>query len=286
MQGRLPNFLVIGAAKAGTTSLYSYLKEHPQIFMSPIKETKYFAYEGKPTKTFLGTNEHFPVTTIEKYMNLFEDATHELVIGEASPRYMWSPVAAERIKELIPEAKLLAVLRNPADRAFSDYMMGVTRREDKREMEDALSEDGHYIQLGFYHGQLKRYFDIFPRDQIKIYLFEELKQDTLSVMRDVFDYLGVDTTFEPDVISRHNVGGTPKNKTLNMLLMKIEHTDTIKTMAPSWAARGYRSIRKKNLGDKAEFSRDLRRRLIDIYRNDILNVQDLIQRDLTSWLES
>jgi hypothetical protein len=107
MRRTLPTFLIIGVAKAGTTSVYAYLKEHPQIYMSPIKETNYFAYQGKDTKTFLGKKPYneFPVTTMEQYLALFEHAADKVAIGEASPLYFESPVAAARIKRTLPEAK-------------------------------------------------------------------------------------------------------------------------------------------------------------------------------------
>ena len=190
---RLPNFIIIGAARAGTTSLYAYLSQHPQIFMSPIKETRFFAYEGPDTKTFLGRPNPniFPITTLEEYRALFEPAKSELAIGEASPIYLESPVAAQRIKQLLPEAKILAILRNPADRAFSDYLLALRYGRADWKVEDAFGEDEHYVQVGFYYGKLKRYFDLFPREQIKICLHADFSRDAISVMQDIFEYLGV-----------------------------------------------------------------------------------------------
>ncbi|MCP4614778.1 MAG: sulfotransferase, partial [Planctomycetes bacterium] len=214
MLNKLPNFLIIGAAKAGTTAIYAYMKQHPQIFMSPIKETNYFAYDGKDAKTFLGRKAYndFPIATIAEYAELFKGATNQLVIGEASPLYLESPLAAGRIRELLPEVKLLAILRNPADRAFSDYVMALRLGRGTLAVEDAFEEDEHYVQVGFYYDKLKRYFDLFPREQIKVCLYDDLNQDTLLVVQDIFEYLGVEQTFEPDVASRHNVGGIPKNR--------------------------------------------------------------------------
>ena len=288
MHRKLPNFLVIGAAKAGTTSLYAYLEQHPQIFMSPIKETNYFAYEGKRTKTFLGelANNEFPITTLKKYEDLFQDARDESAIGEVSPLYLESPVAAERIKKLLPEVKLIAVLRNPVDRALSDYMMAVRLGQSTGILEDVLDENAHYVQVGFYYEKLKQYFNLFPREQIKIYLYADLAQDTLSVVHDMLIYLGVDPAFKPDVSLRHNAGGMPKNKVLAMILAKIRKNETLKYHTPNWTKSLYDLIYNQNLGDKIELPQDLRKQLINLYRENVLQVQDLIQRDLTHWLEA
>jgi len=284
---KFPNFIIIGAAKAGTTSVYAYMKEHPQVFMTPIKETNYFAYEGKKTETFLGrrARNNFPITTIEEYTALFKDAKNESILGEASPSYLESPIAAERIKKLLPEAKLLAILRDPADRAFSAYMMALREGHQANWIvQSAFNEDEHYVQVGFYYDKLKRYFDLFPREQIKICLYHDLSPDTLSVVQDIFEYLGVDTSFEPDVASYYNVGGIPKSKALNKIMVKTRRNKTLRSIAPNWAISYYRAIYNKNLSKKIEFPQDLRGRLIDLYREDILKVQDLVQRDLTCWL--
>ena len=109
----LPNFLIIGAPKAGTTSLYSYFREHPAIFMPELKEPRFFGYEGQ------GDRIRFPVRTLEEYTALFDGVTTETAIGEATPHYLVYPVAAQRIRDLIPGVRLIASLRDPVDRAYS-----------------------------------------------------------------------------------------------------------------------------------------------------------------------
>lgn len=122
----LPNFLIIGAAKAGTTSLYHYLAQHPQIYMSPIKEPNFFALEERCVD-FRGPGDHlyikqFSVTELERYRSLFQGVTHEQAVGEASPLYLYSPVAPARSHRYVPEMKLIAILRHPVDRAYSAFL--------------------------------------------------------------------------------------------------------------------------------------------------------------------
>ncbi|MCP4607892.1 MAG: sulfotransferase, partial [Planctomycetes bacterium] len=115
-------------------------------------------------------------------------------------------------------------------------------------------------------------------------LYDDLNQDTLLVVQDIFEYLGVEQTFEPDVASRHNVGGIPKNRALNIVMNGIRQSKTLESVAPQWALRRFRTLYNKNMGDRIEFPDYIRNRLSDLYREDILKVQDLIQRDLTFWL--
>lgn len=130
----LPNFLVIGAHKAGTTALYNYLKQHPQVYMSPAKEPRFFALEGKNLK-FLGPKKdpgnRCRFTTLEAYRELFQGVSSEVAIGEASTLYLYSQEAPKRIQHYIPDAKLIAILRNPIKRAYSNFVHAM---QDDREV--------------------------------------------------------------------------------------------------------------------------------------------------------
>ena len=136
----LPNFIVIGAAKAGTTVLYWALAEHPAVFMSAVKETNYFAYGVDDTGRLLyGDPEvhHFPVQSLKDYERLFADAGDAVAIGEASPIYLECPQAAGRIRALLPAARLICGLRHPVERAYSDYQMSLRSRGQRLDPADA-----------------------------------------------------------------------------------------------------------------------------------------------------
>lgn len=118
---RLPNFIVGGALKAGTTSLNYYLKQHPDVYMCPLKEPRYFAYEIDNPDHVQGRGLYFPIKTWEQYTTLFAEAGEQSVIGEVSPHYMISPIAPQGIHDRLPNVKLLFSLRQPVKRAYSVY---------------------------------------------------------------------------------------------------------------------------------------------------------------------
>ena len=173
----MPNFFIVGAQKAGTTSLYYYLKQHPQIYMSPRKEPHFF--EGMHWDFYRPGRMALPVTDLADYQALFEGVTDEKAIGEASASYLYSPKAPTLIKRSIPYARLIAILRNPADRAYSNFLHCVRAgRESIVDFAEALRvEEGrikgnwgplwHYKQKGFYYAQVKRYLDTFGRDPVQ-----------------------------------------------------------------------------------------------------------------------
>lgn len=303
----MPNFLIIGAGKSGTTALYHYLKQHPQIYMSPMKEPKFFAFEGQQLN-FQGPSgdkvNRTAITDIEAYRALFQGVLDEVAVGEASPEYLHNPRAPERIRHHIPNAKLVAILRNPVDRAYAGYLMQVREgRETFSDFGRALQEEetrihnnwtfGHYVSGGFYYAQLKRYFDTFNRDQIRVYLNEDLSTDAPDLLREVFQFLGVDETFLPDLSVRYNVSGIPKNKVLHALMLGLNPIKPVlKTLLPSGLGTSlrdrYTDIRARYFEHnlvKPQLSPELRQQLIKTYREDILKLQDLIQRDLSKWLE-
>jgi Sulfotransferase family len=303
----LPNFLIIGAMKAGTTSLYHYLKQHPQVYMSNIKEPNFFALEGS-NLNFNGAEgkeriqrwvKQESVTNIEEYRALFRRAANETAIGEASPLYLYSPEAPYRIRHYVPEAKLIAILRNPVERAYSAFLY-MTRdgREPLREFSQALQAEEsrirdhwewiwHYRHLGFYYTQLKRYCDVFDRNQIKVYLYEDLRADLPSVVRDIFRFLEVDESFVPDTSLRHNVSGTPKDGLLPRLVFRRNPIKAaLRPLFPQVVRQRISgSLRSQFLVEASPLTPAVRRELCEVYRDDVLKLETLIKRDLSGWLE-
>lgn len=294
----LPNFLVIGAAKAGTSSIYSYLKQHPQVYMSEIKEPKFFSLEGEQLD-FAGPSQYINRTSInnlDSYQELFEGVRDEIAIGEASPLYLYSAKAAERIKHYIPEAKLIVILRHPAERAFSSFAHLVREGFETLTFEAGLEAESqriadkwaplwYYQDKGFYAKQLKPYFELFDRQQIKVYLYEELQQNTIGLVQDIYQFLGVTPDFVPD-LTRRNVSGIPKSRFFHSLLTQDNSLKTLIKMGLPKNIRKklYQDLKAKNLGDKPIMSAETRNRLTELYRQDILELQTSINRDLSSWL--
>jgi len=304
----MPNFLIIGTGRSGSTSVYYWLKQHPEIYMSPVKEPSFFVPKRKMfKKSGANTNvrqlvretKRIRPKDLEAYSALFNGVTTEKAIGEASPTYLVTPGAAKRIKEQIPEAKLIAILRNPVERAHAHYLARRTKGFERLSFKEALKADQagipyswglprKYIARGLYCTHLRRYYDLFDKDQIKVYLHEDLKKDPVGFAQDIYKFLGVDDKFIPNVSVMHSRTGLAKNKFLNIFLERWTPfryiLRRVSPHTPEWVMNFVAKARNKNL-TKPSIPEEIRKQLIEIYREDILKLQELIQRDLSKWLE-
>jgi len=289
----LPNFLIIGDLKAGTSSLYNYLKPHPEIFMSPLKETRFFAFDNKNPDHIANGPNVWPIATWEKYLELFNEVTDEKAIGEASPNYLSSHIAAQRIKERLPNAQLIVSLRNPADKIYSAYLMNFREGREKRPFETVFREDlkaqTWSMTSNYNYPNLKRYFDLFDKEQIKVILFDDLKADSLATVQNLFNFLEVDQNFTPDT-SKYYKGGIPKNKLVTLLFHVIKKQDhrlnsKLKKLLPQTIVNAIKKLKQNNLQKAPDLTPQMRKEIIETYQEDILKIQDLIERDLSSWLK-
>lgn len=297
----MPNFLIIGTQKAGTTALYGYLQEHPQIYMSSIKEPGFFDFEGEKVN-FCGPGDdrsyRFAINDLATYQNQFQDVNNEIAIGEATTWYLQSLEAPERIKYHIPNVKLIAILRNPVDRAYSAFIHAIRdNREPVSDFARALLEEDkriknnwgflwRYKHMGFYATQLKRYFEQFDRNQIRVYLYEDFKNNPTEILKDIFYFLNVDETFTPRVFTHSNISGIPKSKTLHTFLSK---NNPIKSFFKPFIPYKFRKqiidqLRLKNMV-KPKCSLEVQLKLREVFREEILELQKLLQRDLSKWLK-
>ncbi len=292
----LPNFLIIGAAKAGTTALHTYLQQHPQIYLTPNKETNFFAFEGMKIN-FQGVGDEalkdFSITDLASYQKQFDKVTKESAIGEACPLYLYHSEAPKKIYHYIPNCRLIIILRNPVDRAYANYHHLV--RDDRELLVDfdrALAAESeriannwewfwHYTQAGYYSKQIQRYYDLFEPHQIAIYLYEDLTKSPITLLQNIFRFLEVDDSFVPELNIRPNKSGVPKNKLLHQLLMKPNPVKSL--LKPLFPAAMRQKIQHRNLA-KPSMSFETRAKLTQLFREDILACQNLIQRDLSSWL--
>ena len=275
----LPNFLIIGAPKAGTGSMRDYLRQHPQVFMPAKKDLRYFSYHE-------GANRlRYPCATLAEYEAEFAPAGDAPARGEASDVYFWTGAAPRRAAETIPEAKLLVSLREPGERAFSIYHMN-RRTEDKNvnvSFIEALKTDP-IVQRG-YHDHLKNWLDHFDRSQMKIILFEDLARRTLKTTQGLYDFLGVRTDFVPD-LKISNPGGVPRIKWFHKLMTN----DRVRTLSRSWLPESLvykaKDLRSLNLDkSKMRMTAEEKAFAYDFFRDDVRRTQDLIGMDLAHWLE-
>jgi hypothetical protein len=297
----LPNLLIIGAAKSGTSSLYSYLGQHPDIFMSGVKEPAFFIWEGK-TFDVNGPSayriQRRIFTDLRTYQTLFEAATSERIIGEASTGYLHTPDAPQRIFKHVPNAKLMAVLRNPIDRAYSAFLHA--RRQGFEPIPDfrtALHAEKeritarwtpltHYVSVGMYAEQLQRYLQVFENGQIRVYLHDDLARDPGAVLRDAFDFLGVDETFKPDIDTKFNLGRAVRSPRLDSLMNSKELRRLGKGFLPGGTGRVLaRSLRRVNQLRDRSLSASIRQELAAVFETDLVTLSAMLRRDLSPWLE-
>jgi hypothetical protein len=291
----MPNFFIIGAMKAGTTALYYYLAQHPEVYMSPVKEPNFFCSEVQASR------DDSSLAHIETYHGLFKDVSDEKAIGEASHCYLYEPEAVARIQRYLPGAKFVAVLRDPVDRAYSHFLHMVRDgTEPLTDFAQALQEEEagayrnrgfqDYVGRGLYYRQLKRYLDVFGRERVKVYLYEDLSNAPVRVLQDTFRFLEVNDSFVPDVSLRRNVSGSPRYKTLDKILRRPSPIkDALKLYLPAglrWRlSRAFDDLKSRNLVQPPAVEPEIKRRLRGTYREDVLNLQELIYRDLSEWLE-
>jgi|SRR5215218_5070943 hypothetical protein len=307
----MPNFFIVGAQKAGTTSLYHYLAQHPQIYMSPVKEPYFFDHELDSEGRIVKENSEnrsqqkgsrFP--DFEAYRALFRGVEAETAIGEASTPYIYVSGTAERIERYVPGAKVIAILRNPADRAYSAFSHAVrigmepltdfaqALQEEERRVSENSHLTFHYRNRGFYYGQLQRYYEIFGQERVGIWLYEDLKADPVATTQSIFRFLGVEDTFIPDTSSKHNLSGIPKSGVARFTIKAMDVVAAAFLERFTSASRIYpllsktrQLIQSRIVVKPPPIDPRIRADLIAGYREDILNLQELIGRDLSAWLK-
>jgi hypothetical protein len=284
---KLPDFIIIGAGKCGTTSIHSYLKQHPQIYLCPQKETYFFVPEPIRSKLI----PWGAITQLDNYSDLFKTAPKNTILGEISTTYYQYPESAKLIDQTIHQAKIIAILREPGSRAFSDYQMHYRKGNERLDFSQLLTPDNRFIKPGFYYSELLPFFETFNRQNIKIFLFEDLTNNPQKMMAELFTFIGVDANFIPDISKKNRVGGMPKNQKLNLLLTKKNPLRTsvasiLKLFMPLEFRQKMRSrLVEKNI-QKAKLTPESKKILTEIYREDILKLQNLIDRDLSHWLNN
>ena len=312
-----PNFLVAGAAKCGTTTLYHYLRQHPDVYMSPIKEPNHFSTDIRPE----GFSDEYKVYERSKnldiasfvngdmkeeqwgayvadrghYLKLFRFAAGKKCIGEISNSYMYSNEAASNIYREFPEMKIVMILRQPAERAYSHYMANVRDGRTTRSFRDEVLHDdakpvhgwsiSHlYYELGCYSGQVERFQRLFPAAQLKIFLFDDLKADNRKLGRELFEFLGLHTDVPIDFDEKHNEARMPKNPGLIKLVTQLGIKRKIfRALPKSWQKGVKDSFFKEGKGPK--MSTEDRAWMTARYTEDILQLEKRIGRDLRHWLK-
>jgi hypothetical protein len=285
-----PDFILVGAPKCGTTALFEFLGQHPKVRLCNIKEPHFFSYigDGKP---------HWATKSVEDYRQLF-DARDLRLQGEASTWYLYSPTAAATIKQLLPGVKILAMLRNPIERALSSYLFRLQNgwetcnsfeaavRAETERIEKGAEWDFHYLAVGLYHQQLARYYDLFPADQLMVLFHEDFKKSPNQCLAEVCRFLGINADFNFATSLAINVTKPPRFPALNRFLVRNRSPiSTIRQILPKSVYRQLTKIKGLNKGTRPTTSAALKNELREFYQEDIKSLQVLLKRDLSSWLD-
>lgn len=302
---RRPDLFIIGAPKSGTTSLYEYLIGHPGVYMSPVKEPFYFAPDvvtGPRRRSFrYGVDE-------QRYLDLFVNARDEVRVGEASTGYMISERAASLVRQFRPDARVIAMVRNPIDVIHALHNERVSHGvEDITEFESALAVDvdrragrrlpegssplgAVYLDCGRFGEQLGRWLDELGRDRVHIVVFEDFAADTAGSFRGVLEFLDVDPEYQPTSFALHN----PSHRMRGGILGRIRGARvgrTARRLAPrligeNRAFRWARQIRHSRLarrrGPLSPISTELRIQLEETLRPDVVQLSEIVGRDLAA----
>ncbi len=281
---RKPDFFLVGAAKAGTTSLFQYLTQHPAIFIPSIKEPHYFSeyYDsGAPV-----------LPTVDHYLRLFDDCPDGALAGDASTSYLYSVDAAQRIRELQPAARIVAVLRNPVDRAYSLYWFNRRDLVEDLGFEAALEAETerirenwhfrfHYVTSGQYADQVQKYFDAFGREPVRVYLFEDLRADERTLCRDIFTFLGIPADHLLDTGGRFNPSGDPRSRLLSRIL--THQFPRLRRVFPKTAKMVKHRLMHVNVRPAPPMLPATRSMLAETFRPDVTRLEEMIGRDLSRW---
>lgn len=302
MSSRLPDFLVIGAPKGGTTSLYRYLATHPDVFMSPVKEPHYFiSPERRPAYRGVAGNRFNSrvVWRFEEYQRLFDGRGGQRVAGEASPTYLYAEGAPEAIRERLPDVRMITILRQPADRAYSHFCHNRRiRREPLDDFEAALEAEEqriaegwapmvHYRARGRYAEQLARYLAVFPSDRILILFQDDLKRNAAGVLAQVCRFLGIDDGFEFATGVRHNVtSGMPRYPLVHQLFSSESGAVSLarRVLPEPFRRAMFEMLYLRNLEPIEPLRPALRSALTAEFHDDIRALERMTGRDLSAWL--
>jgi hypothetical protein len=294
------NFLVVGAAKSGTTALHEILKRHPRLCLPRIKETNFFALAGEQVD-FQGplddyTINRFSITDWEEYQAQFATSNSALK-GEVCPLYLYSPKASQEIARRVPNARIIIILRNPVDRAYSNYLHLVRDGRETLSFFEALGQEEERISMnwewfwhikrqGYYSAQVQRYLDTFPAHQVKVFIYEHFFSEAQNGLREMLEFIGLDGKDAGPVSARYNVSGRPVHwvRPIYDLLMRpglINHS--LRAVLPELLRKNLSSGFKRLVVRHESMDDEIREKLYQEYARDIDTLEGIIGQSLSVW---
>lgn len=291
----MPNFLMVGAPKAGTTSIAKYLGEHPDIYISDEKEPFYFLpnilKDTNPKDPMYGAIKERAHLDKTSYLKLFEGATTEKMRGEATVHYLYHyKEVIPRVKKELGDIPIIIVLRNPALRAFSNYKFQYDLGDENKSFEEALKIEEqrkslgwnsfwYYKEVGNYSKPISAYLKNFSN--VHICLFEDLKKNPIQFMQDIYSFLEVDSNFVPDTEVKYNQILSPSNELVRRILYVkryLTNKTKLKIKLPGF-------IKKKLFVEKKrkELNEVIQHKLELYYKDDILALEKILRKKITVW---
>jgi hypothetical protein len=294
-----PNFYVVGAVKSGTTSVWAHLKRHPQVFLPGMKEPHFFADSLAPVPPRV-SDLHCP-GDLERYQSLYAHCGERSAVGDASPSYLWDENAPKNIHRVCPHARIIVLLRDPVERAYSQYLMNVSMGQEELQPLEAMQRDMAreekgwwsarlYVALGRYASQIQRYFDVFGKEQVSVFSFDQLKREPQIVFSQIAEHIGVD----PGVIGNLDVSKAenPFRMPRSMVLQRLARSQVSRRIRHAILPE---SMRARLRTTKLLFSADKPRQdiaskkfLQEIYMPEMNAVENLLGRKMPelrkSWL--
>ena len=293
------DFFIVGAPKAGTTSLYHYLNEHPQVEMSLQKEPNYFSDKAIQSQDLYYNKNR--IDTEEKYNRLFNFQKKDVIFGEGSVSYLFYPKVASRIKKYNTNAKIIIMIRNPIERAFSGYLHNlrynpsenltfkeaIKESERRYHVDKDITPDTRYLYVGEYYSQVRAFVNAF-KENVHIIFYDDYVKDIDSCLSKLFTFLKIQD-IKIDTSTRYMLGGWMfKNKFVrNLLIPENNFKSFFKSLIPSQMARSFfkRKIMSISTINTPEINKEMRRKLIRYYRNDIVNLSVFLNKKLDHWLD-
>ena len=302
-----PNLFIVGQPKSGTTALHQFLGQHPEIYMSSIKEPHFFCADFHlESDRAYGRQRFFDFRSESAYLQLFSRAKEVKIAGESSTNYLYSQVAAEKIHNFNPDAKIIIILREPAKFIYSlhshyvkfteenepDFLTALAL-ETERKQEEATSPRVispsylYYSQRVQYYQQVKRYCDRFSPEQIKIVIFEDFKSENERVFREILEFLGVNTNFAPEY-EAINVNKEVKFKAINNLI----NSPLVKSISKNLVSQEFNEFIRDNIVEKffwhsapkAKMPEEIKIQLMKQYKSEVVKISELLNIDLvTKW---
>ncbi len=287
----LPDFFIVGAPKCGTTTLYHFLASHPEVSMSVPKELNFFS--GKEILDQRLYYKTFLVKNLNEYKNHFKKIKNEKITGESSVSYLYYKEVPGKIHKLIPEAKIIIMLRDPVQRAVSHYMMDRRLGYVNIPFEDIVFKNNNseklelyyqqYIKLGMYYNPVKRYMDVFGEDQVWIGFTDDLNNNPETVLGDLIDFLGVSRNNSKNISEKRNVNKIPKLDLIANLYKSGKLRKTLNLILPDKIKKNIKKILFKS-SVKQVVDKDLEMHLRKLYSEDILKLRKLVNKDLGEWV--